>query len=182
MIESFRTTGLVPLAISDGASTPAPGGTQSAFAWSTTLGCPVWWNGSVWRALGEFANYYTTTDYSITNTAYTSINAAVRLTGLAPGRYLTLCTAQILSGNSNVDSWLGLHAGAAGSTTLCTGAESPTRTSQSITLYPKYDYELPITVFGSCDLTAGQIIEPKVKSASGSVDVLNLTMSAWRLR
>lgn len=126
-------------------------------------------------------NYNTTTDYTITNSAYTSINAAVRLTGLPAGRYLTLCTAQVSMNASNVDGWLGLHAGAAGSTTLCTGGESAIRPEQSVALYPTYDYELPITVFAVCDITAGQIIEPKVKSASGSITVLNLTMTAVRI-
>lgn len=39
---------LPSLAIAEGATTPAPAG--SAWAWSTTLGKPVFWNGSAWTA------------------------------------------------------------------------------------------------------------------------------------
>lgn len=126
-------------------------------------------------------NFITTTDYTVSNTAYTSVNAAVRLTLTVGGRYKVMCTAQVLSGDNNVDSWVGLHAGTAGSTTLITGGESATRTSQQAGLGSTYVYELPITVFGEVNLTAGQIIEPKVKSASGSVTVLNCTITAWRI-
>ena len=39
---------LPALAIAEGATTPVPAG--SAWAWSTTLGKPVFWNGSAWTA------------------------------------------------------------------------------------------------------------------------------------
>ena len=37
---------LPALAISEGASTPNPGG--QCWAWSTTLNRPVFWNGTIW--------------------------------------------------------------------------------------------------------------------------------------
>ena len=133
-----------------------------------------------WGTLSS-ANLSTTTDYAITSTTYAALNAAVRLTPGA-GVWLCICTCQILSGDSNVDSWLGLHSGASGSTTLITGAEMPLRTSQAATLYPTYDYELPVTVHGvTGTLSATDIIEPKVKSASGSVTALTTSMLAIRI-
>lgn len=44
---SFRQ--LPELAISEGATTPTPSGTN-AWAWSTTLGRPVFWTGSKWTS------------------------------------------------------------------------------------------------------------------------------------
>lgn len=126
-------------------------------------------------------NYITTTDYNVTNTAYTSINAAVRLTLSAAGTYLVMCVAQLTNDDSNVDAWLGLHGGTAGSTTLITGAESAVRPRQAATFYPTYVYEIPVTVFGVVTLTAGQIVEPKLKSASGGIDCLNCSITAVRL-
>ena len=127
------------------------------------------------------ANFITSTAYTKTSTTYVAIDATVRLSGLAAGKYIVMCTSQLLSGDSNVDSWLGIHAGADGSTALQTGGESAARTSQSITLYPTYDYELPVTVFALVTLTAGQIIEPKIKSSSGSVQALKTTMTAFKV-
>lgn len=127
------------------------------------------------------ANYNTATDYTVTNTAYTALNAAVRLAGLAAGKYLVLCTAQLSNSGDNVDAFLGLHAGTDGATTLITGGETAGRFSEQSCLSPTYTYELPVTVFGVVTLTAGQIIEPKVKSASGSVTAYNLTMTAIRI-
>lgn len=126
-------------------------------------------------------NYNTTTDYRVTSTSYAVVNAAVRLTGLPAGKYFIICVAQLAADDSNVDAWLGIHAGTSGSTTLATGGEAPVRPRQSATLYPTYAYEIPVTVFGWATITAGQVIEPKVKSSSGAVDILNCSITAMRI-
>jgi hypothetical protein len=121
-------------------------------------------------------NFITTTDYANTSTTYVPINSAVRLTGLASGRYLVMCTSQLSASSSDVDAWLAIFAGTIASTTLVTGAESPTRPVQGGSTL-----ESSVTVFGVATITAGQIIEPKVKSASGSVTSLNCTITALRV-
>lgn len=40
---------LPALAIAEGATTPDPGG--KAWVWSTTLGAPVFWDGTRWRGV-----------------------------------------------------------------------------------------------------------------------------------
>ena len=126
-------------------------------------------------------NYNTATQYNITSTSYAVVNSAVRLTSLPAGRYLIMCVAQIAMNASNVDGFIGIHAGTSGSTALCTGGESALRPEQAIFPYPTYDYELPITVFAVHDITAGQVIEPKVKSSTGQISVLRLSITAVRI-
>lgn len=126
-------------------------------------------------------NYNTATQYNITSTSYAVVNSVVRLTSLPAGRYLIMCVAQIAMNASNVDGFLGIHAGTSGSTALCTGGESALRPEQAIFLSPTYDYELPITVFAVHDITAGQVIEPKVKSSTGQISVLRLSITAVRI-
>lgn len=126
-------------------------------------------------------NYITTTDYSVTSTSYAVVNAAVRLTSLPAGKYFIICVAQLAAGNSDVDAWLGIHAGTSGSTTLVTGGEAPVRPRQAANSYPTYAYEIPVTVFGWATITAGQVIEPKVKSSSGAVGILNCSITAMRI-
>lgn len=50
MIPSASLHGLPALALADGATTPDPG-EAGPWAWSTTLGCPMFWEGSRWRAV-----------------------------------------------------------------------------------------------------------------------------------
>ena len=127
------------------------------------------------------ANFTTTTDYTVTSAAYASINAAVRLSGLAAGKYLVWCTAQLSNNQENEDAWLGIFSGNAGATTLATGGETAGRFAQNAVLYPTYVYELPVTVLAVVTITGTQIIEPKVKSASGSVTCYNVSLSALRI-
>jgi hypothetical protein len=126
-------------------------------------------------------NFITTTDYSVTSTSYAVVNAAVRLTGLPAGKYLVLCVGQLAVDDVNVDGWLGIHAGTSGSTTLATGGETPVRPTQQAGLGSTYRYEIPVTVFAYPTITAGQVIEPKIKSSSGGIDILNCSITAIRI-
>lgn len=47
-IEQLRTQSLPQIAVAEGALTPDPGG--KGWAWSSTLGKPVYWTGSAWTA------------------------------------------------------------------------------------------------------------------------------------
>jgi hypothetical protein len=47
-VTELRVRGLTQLAIADNATTPNPG--SEGWAWSTTLDCPVYWNGTNWNA------------------------------------------------------------------------------------------------------------------------------------
>jgi hypothetical protein len=128
------------------------------------------------------ANFNSPTAYTqAAPTTYTPINAAVRLSGLAAGKYLVLCTSQLSNSANSQDAFIGLHAGTAGSTTLIPGAETAGRWTQQAGISASYTYELPATVFGVVTLTAGQIIEPKVKASSGSVTAYNTTITAIRI-
>lgn len=126
-------------------------------------------------------NYKTTTDYTVANTAYTAINAAVRLTPPA-GTYLVLCVCQLtMTTNNDIDCWLGIHAGTSGSTTLVTGAENPVIPRQQTATFNNTDYSMANMVFGICTIANGQIIEPKIKSSTGTVQILNTTITALRI-
>lgn len=48
-IATLRTVALSVLAVAEGATTPDPGG--SGWAWSSTLGAPVFWDGTRWRGV-----------------------------------------------------------------------------------------------------------------------------------
>jgi hypothetical protein len=48
MAKTLVPAGMLPLAVAEGATTPAPSST--AVAWSTVLGCPVYWDGTRWTA------------------------------------------------------------------------------------------------------------------------------------
>ena len=133
-----------------------------------------------WGSLSK-VSFSSSTDYTLTNTAYTPVNAAVRMTPGA-GTWLVMCTCQIGDTNNNVDGFLGIHAGPSGSTTLLTGGEMPIRPTQQAGLGSTYYYELPVTVHAVTDvLSATDIIEPKVKSSAGSVTVFHTSMLAIRI-
>lgn len=48
MAKTLVPAGMLPLAVGEGATAPAPSST--AVAWSTVLGCPVYWDGTKWTA------------------------------------------------------------------------------------------------------------------------------------
>jgi len=48
-IASLRTVGLSVLAVSEGATTPAP--SDSCWAWSSVLSKPVYWDGTKWSSV-----------------------------------------------------------------------------------------------------------------------------------
>lgn len=49
-VSDLRTRNLVVMAIADNATTPNPFGSDTGWAWSSTLNCPCFWNGTKWNA------------------------------------------------------------------------------------------------------------------------------------
>lgn len=126
-------------------------------------------------------NFSTTNNYSLTTAVYASVNALVRLTPGA-GTYIVIASGVMRTGNQQQDAYLGLFAGADGATTLVTGGESFCEPKRDVPLSVSVDLQIPVTVFGLVTLTAGQIIELKMKVASGSVSCQNATITAFKVK
>lgn len=140
----------------------------------TTTAAGVWDNHMIGTPATQ--NFITATGYTINNSAYTVINAAVRITPDAAGTYFAICTCNVQTANQQSNAYIGLHSGTSGSTTLITGAESYAQTQRN-----PVDLHIPITVCGITTVTAGQIIEPKAKNSNGSVTVNSTTITIMRI-
>lgn len=124
----------------------------------------------------------TNTTYNVTSTSYTPVNAAVRLSGLAAGKYLVTCTMEVaMTGNNNVDAFAALFAGTSGSTTILSESETAALTRRNTAPGVNTDYHTPVTVIGIANITAGQVIEPKMKSTSGQITIYRAGMTAVRI-
>jgi hypothetical protein len=122
------------------------------------------------------ANVNDATDRTTTSTSYVTLGAPIRISGLNAGTYFVIATSCIGSSSSNVESWMGIHSGTSGSTTLAAGGEMMARPLQG-----SAGIELPITCHGICTITGGQVIEPKWKTTSGTLTVYQTTMHAIRI-
>lgn len=117
------------------------------------------------------------TDRTTTSTSYVTLGAPFRISDLDAGTYFVIATSCIGSSSSNDDAWMGIHSGTSGSTVLATGGEMMARPSQGVFTV----IELPITCHGVVTITAGQVIEPKWKTAAGTLTVYQVTMHAIRI-
>ena len=121
----------------------------------------------------------TNTTYHVTSTSYIPVNAAVRLSGLAAGKYLVTCTMEVaMTGTNNVDAFAALFAGTSGSTTILSESETAALTRRNPA---NTDYPTSVTVIGIANITAGQVIEPKMKSTSGQITIYRAGMTAVRI-
>ena len=133
-----------------------------------------------WGTLAT-STFITQTDYTVASTTYAPINAAVRVTPGA-GTYIVICTCQMAHDATDNDAWLGIHAGASGATALITAGEGAQRVRDNAVLASSVIYETTLTVVGVTGaLSATDIIEPKIKSASGTVTALNTSLVAIRI-
>lgn len=135
---------------------------------------------TLYTPLVTSVNFTTTSSYNITNTAYTPVNAAVRIAPAA-GKYIVMASAVMRTGNQQIDAYLGLFAGTDGATVLQSGAESFTECRRDVPLSVSVNLQIPVTVFAFVTVTAGQIIELKTKSSSGSVSVQHPNITAFKV-